>query len=110
MISLPLYMAQRISALIMVPLVFGHLALMIHAIRGGLTAEEILGRTQGNLGWAAFYGLFVLAVSVHAAIGLRAIAFEWGGLRGHALDLATWAIGVGLLVMGLRAVGAVTWG
>ena len=44
-----LYLLQRLSALIMAPLVIGHIAVMIYAIQGGLTAAEILGRTQGSL-------------------------------------------------------------
>ena len=58
-----LYLLQRITALAMAPLVLGHLAVMIYAIQGGLSAAEILGRTQGSLAWFLFYGLFVLAVS-----------------------------------------------
>ena len=65
-----LYMLQRLSALILAPLVLCHLVLIIYAFRGGLTAAEILSRTQGSLAWAIFYGLFVLAVAVHASIGL----------------------------------------
>ena len=76
----------------------------------GLTAAEILGRTQGSVAWFLFYGLFVAAVSVHAAIGLRAIAGEWGGLRGRALGVLMWGVGAALLLMGARAVWAVTFG
>ena len=47
MLELRLYMAQRITALIMAPLVIGHIAVMIYAVQGGLSAGEILGRTQG---------------------------------------------------------------
>ena len=104
-----LYMAQRLTALLMAPLVLGHLAVIIYAIQGGLTAEEILGRTQGSFVWFAFYGLFVVAVSIHGAIGVRTIAMEWGGLRGMALDVFMWAIGLGLFVLGARAVWAVTF-
>ena len=109
MLNLRLYMAQRISALLMAPLVVGHLAVMIYAIQGGLSAAEILGRTQGSVARFLFYGLFVVAVSVHAAIGLRTIAYEWGGLRGTLLDVLAWLVGVGLLVTGARAVWAVTY-
>lgn len=109
MLDLKLYMAQRLTALIMAPLVIGHIAVMIYAIQGGLSAAEILGRTQGSVFWFALYGLFVLAVSVHAAIGLRVIAHEWAGLKGPALAALTWAVGLGLLLMGARAVWAVTW-
>ncbi|MGX9353906.1 succinate dehydrogenase [Roseobacteraceae bacterium S113] len=109
MMTLQLYMAQRLTALLMAPLVLGHLAVMIYAIQGGLTAEEILGRTQGSLVWFAFYGLFVLAVSIHGAIGLRVIVFEWGGLRGGALEVLMWGVGLGLFGLGARAVWAVTY-
>ena len=71
MISAKLYILQRLTALIMAPLVLGHLVLMIYAVQGGLSASEILGRTQGSAFWAIFYALFVFAVSVHAAIGVR---------------------------------------
>jgi fumarate reductase subunit C len=105
--SVWLYLAQRLSAVVMIPLVLGHLILMIVAIQNGLTASEILGRTQGSLFWGAYYGLFVLAVSVHAAIGLRNIAAEAFRWRGLGLDLAMAVIGAGLLLMGGRAVLAV---
>ena len=85
MLSLHLYMAQRITALLMAPLVVGHLAVMIYAIQGGLDSAEILGRTQGSVLWFLFYGTFVVAVSIHGAIGLRTIAHEWGGLKGCLL-------------------------
>ena len=55
MLNLRLYMLQRMTALLMAPLVLGHLAVMIYAIQGGLSAAEILGRTQGSLAWFLFY-------------------------------------------------------
>lgn len=110
MLSLRLYMFQRITALLMAPLVLGHLAVMIYAIQGGLSAAEILGRTQGSVLWFAFYGLFVAAVSIHGAIGLRTIVHEWGGLRGTALEAFMWITGTGLFALGARAVWAVTFG
>lgn len=109
MLTFRLYMLQRITALLMAPLVLGHLAVMVYAIQGGLSAAEILGRTQGSVLWFAFYGLFVAAVAVHGAIGLRAVAHEWGGLKGVALDLFMWAVGLGLFGLGARAVWAVTF-
>ena len=108
MLDVRLYMLQRITALLMAPLVLGHLAVMIHAVQGGLSAAEILGRTQGSVAWFLFYSLFVVAVSIHGAIGLRVIAFEWGGLRGRALDTLMWGVGLGLFALGGRAVWAVT--
>jgi fumarate reductase subunit C len=105
--SVWLYIAQRFSAIVMAPLVIGHIILMIVAVRNGLTAGEILARTQGSWFWAAYYGLFVAAVSVHAAIGLRTIAGETFRWRGRSLDVAMVAVGALLLVLGGRAVVAV---
>ena len=102
-----LYLLQRASAMILAPLVITHLALIVYAVRGGLTAAEILSRTQGSLGWALFYGLFVLAVAVHAPIGLRNILREATAWRGASLNLAMGLFGLLLLGPGLRAVWAV---
>ncbi|KPB00439.1 succinate dehydrogenase [Ahrensia marina] len=104
-----LYMAQRLSALVMAPLVLGHIAVMIYAVQSGITTAEILGRTQGSILWFLFYGTFVLAVSVHAAVGVRVILNEWLGIKGNTLNLLSWAIGIGLLLLGGRAVLAVTF-
>ncbi len=108
MLTVRLYMLQRITALLMAPLVLGHLAVMIYAVQGGLSAAEILGRTQGSVAWLLFYGAFVIAVSIHAAIGLRVVVHEVLGLKGALLDLFTWAIAAGLFLLGGRAVLAVT--
>ena len=102
-----LYLLQRATALVMVPLIIGHLAIIFYATRQGLTAADILGRTRGSLGWGVYYAAFVLAASVHGAIGVRGIAMEWGGPRGRSLDLLMWAFGLVLVALGLRAVYAV---
>ena len=109
MLNFKLYMAQRLTALLMAPLVLGHLAVMIYAIQGWLSSAEILGRTQGSFAWFLFYGTFVLAVSVHGAIGLRTIAYEWAGLKGVLLELFMWLAGLVLFTLGARAVWAVTF-
>jgi fumarate reductase subunit C len=104
MLNVHLYLVQRISAAIMAPLVFIHLGTMIYTIQGGISADEILARTQGSIIWGLFYGLFVLAVSVHAAIGLRVIVFEWLKIQGKALEVLTYAVGILLTGFGFRAV------
>ncbi len=107
-IALRLYILQRATALIMAPLVLVHLAVIVYATQQGLSAEAILGRTQGSLVWAGFYGLFVIAAAIHGTIGLRTVLAETAGWRGRGLDVAMAVFGLGLLVLGLRAVGAVT--
>ena len=107
MIEWRLYLAQRASAALLAPLVLLHLGVMIYAIHGGLSADEILARTRGSVFWGGIYGLFVIAAAVHAAIGLRNILREWGRLRVSWAGYAAWAMFALLLFAGLRAVGAV---
>jgi len=102
-----LWAAQRISAAVLALCVTVHLATMIYAVRHGLSATAILDRTQGNWVWAGFYLLFVLAVSVHAPIGMRTICGEWLGLNSRAVDVVLAAMGIALAAVGLRAVWAV---
>ena len=109
MLNLHLYMAQRLTALIMAPLVIGHLAVMIYAVQDGLSVTEILARTQGSLAWFLFYGSFVVAVSIHAAIGMRVILFEWLGIKGAVLSAISWGLCLLLFGLGGRAVWAVTF-
>ena len=112
MLDIRLYMLQRITALIMAPLVIGHLVLMIYAVQGGLSASEILGRTQGSLWWALYYGLFVCAAAVHGAIGLRTIfaeAFSVGqeSQSKTRLNVLTVIVFFLLFLLGMRAVFSV---
>ena len=102
-----LYVWQRLTAAIMAPLVLVHLAVIFYAMRKGFSAADILTRTRGSVAWASFYGLFVVAVAIHAPIGLRTILIEWTSLRTRACDLAAIAIGFLLLALGLWAVAAV---
>jgi fumarate reductase subunit C len=102
-----LYGAQRGSAAILALCVIIHLTTIIYAVRNGLTASEILQRTSGSVTWALFYGLFVLAVAVHAPIGLRNVLTESFGWRGRAYELAILLFGIVLALWGWRAVYAV---
>jgi len=102
-----LFIAQRLSAMCLAPLVLIHLGLILYAVRNGLTGEEILQRTQGNLWWGVFYGIFVVAVAVHAPIGLRNILHEWSRLDNRVIARVMLVFAVFLLVLGLRSVFAV---
>lgn len=98
---------QRLSAVVLAVCVVLHLAGMVWAVRGGLSAAEILARTQGNALFAAFYAVFVLACAVHVPIGLASIAREWWRWpEAAALAFARVAALV-LALLGLRAVWAV---
>jgi len=105
--SLRLYLAQRISAAVMLPLILVHLGTILYAVDAGLTAAEIFARTKGSIFWGLFYGLFVAAAAVHAAIGLRAVLGEWTQLKGRPLDLSALLVALVLAGLGARAVYAV---
>ena len=101
------WVAQRVTAVVLALCVVVHLATIVYAVRGGLSAAEILGRTRGSYAWGTFYTVFVLAAAVHGAIGLRAIAAEWLGWRGDGAEVAVTVVGLALTLLGLRAVAAV---
>jgi fumarate reductase subunit C len=105
-----LWTAQRASAAILAVCVIIHLATIIYAVRNGLSAAEILGRTRGSYAWCGFYAIFVAAVAVHAPIGLRSLLAEMFDWRGTGLDLAVTAIALALALWGFRAVYAVFMG
>lgn len=98
---------QRISAMVLALCVAVHLAVMVYAVRGGLSAAEILGRTQGSWAFGAFYTVFVIACAVHVPVGVANIAREWWGFGERAARGLSLGLALLLLVAGLRAVVAV---
>jgi fumarate reductase subunit C len=102
-----LFIAQRTSAAVLSFAVTAHLATILYAVRGGLSAGEVLARTHGNRWFLALYVVFVIAVAVHAPIGLRNVLHEWTVWRDRGLDLALAAFALALLGLGLRAALAV---
>lgn len=101
-----LWGAQRISAMVLALCVMVHLITIIYAVRHGLSAAEILGRTRGSVAWGGFYALFVAAVAIHAPIGVRNICAEMGW-RGRGVDILLFVLALTLALWGLRAVWAV---
>src|SRR5919106_5881742 len=102
-----LYFWQRLTAALMAPLIVGHLIVVFYATSAGLSAADILGRTRGSVGWALYYGAFVVLAAIHGAIGVRTVVGEWTPLRGRGLDVLMWGFGILLFLLGLRAVVAV---
>ena len=102
-----LFAAQRVSAGVLAFAVTVHLATILYAVRTGLTAEEVLGRTRENVWFLAFYLVFVVAIAIHAPIGLRNVLREWTNWHGRGLDIALAAVALILLLLGVRAVLAV---
>jgi len=102
-----LYFWQRATAAILAPLVVVHSAVIFYAARHGMSAADILTRTQGSVHWAGFYALFVTAASIHAGIGIRNIVGEWlPPLRPQAGRYGA-GFAIILFLLGIRAVAAV---
>ena len=105
--TMRLYLWQRATAALMVPLVLIHIAVIFYATRKGMTAADILSRTHGSIMWASYYGLFVAAASIHAAIGVRNVLTEWSPLNDRGTSQFAIVFGLLLAALGARAVFAV---
>jgi fumarate reductase subunit C len=103
-----LWFWQRISAMVLAVCVVIHLAGIVYAVRGGLSAAEILGRTRGSWMFGAFYATFVIACAVHAPIGLASVIAELRGGRGHAHVIVAQLFAALIVILGFSAVYAVT--
>ena len=101
---------MRISSMVLAVCVVVHVVTIIYAVRGGLSAAEILGRTHGSWLIGAFYGVFVIACAVHVPLGLAAVAREWFLVTERTAVTAAQVIGLGILALGLRAVYGVVAG
>jgi len=102
------WLAQRVSAAVLAICVLVHLATIVYATGQGLTAAAIVARLHASLAWPLFYGVFVVAVAVHAPLGLRVVLDEWSGLRSRAVDVALALFALTLLAGGLHAVRTLT--
>lgn len=109
-VSPKLFLAQRLTAFVLAFAVATHLATILFAVRGGLSAGEVLARTHGNIAFMLFYSAFVIAVAIHAPIGLRNVIREWTVWHGRSLDVALGLFSLLLLALGFRAVFAVFTG
>lgn len=101
------YALQRLSAMIMAPLVIVHIGVLIYAVQGGLSTAEMLARTQSSVLWPVFYGLFVVAAGLHAAIGLRTIVRENLTTSRAVLEGVPLVFLLAVLWLGMRAVAAI---
>ena len=98
---------MRITSVLLAVCVLIHLATITYALRGGLSAADILGRTRGSVAFAAFYAVFVLSCAIHVPIGLATVVEEWSGASPRVARLVSWAAALLITVLGLRAVYAV---
>ncbi|MDX1434364.1 MAG: succinate dehydrogenase [Gammaproteobacteria bacterium] len=101
-----LWLAQRASAMVLAVAVIVHLATIIYAVRGGLSAAEIAARLSGDVAWLAFYLVFVLAVAVHAPLGLRTVLGELTPLAPRTVDALAALFAVLLATTGAVAAAA----
>ena len=99
-----LWLAQRITAAILAIAVIVHIATIVMAMDGGLSAREIISRVQGNNAWLIFYLTFVIAVAIHAPIGLRTIMREITPLSLPVINAIVVFMTLFVGVVGFRAI------
>jgi fumarate reductase subunit C len=102
-----LWVVQRATAAVLALCVVVHLATIVYAVRGGLSAAEILSRTRGSVAWGTFYAVFVIAAAAHGSIGIRTIAIEWLRIGKPGAQRLMVVAALALALLGLRAVYAV---
>ena len=98
-----MWIAQRATAAVLALAVIVHIATVVYAVRGGLSAIEIIERVQGNIGWFLFYIVFVFAAAIHAPLGLRTILTEMTALRGITRGVVVVLLGLMIAILGWRA-------
>lgn len=98
-----LWLVQRLSGAVLALTVAAHLVTLTYAVRGGLTAAEIIDRVQGNVAWLAFYSVFVAAAAIHAPLGLRVILYETTPLKAPLPGMLASLFGIALALLGWRA-------
>jgi len=103
-IETKLWVWQRVSAAVLGLCVIVHLILIILAVQDGLSAAEIIGRVSGNISWLLFYSVFVIAVAIHAPIGVRTILNEMTNLKPSQTHIVMAVLCLVILTMGFRAV------
>ena len=101
-----LYLWQRATAALMVPLVLVHIAVIFYVSRQAMTAADILARTRGSVVWASYYALFVAAASIHASIGVRNVLTEWSPLDERGAGWCAVVLGIVLALLGFYAIVA----
>jgi fumarate reductase subunit C len=100
---------QRVSAMVLALCVVVHLVTIIYAVRGGLTATQILSRTRGSVLFGAFYIVFLGACAVHVPIGLAAILEEWFAVPRRGARVIGWAFAALFVGLGVAALEGVVF-
>lgn len=103
-IETKLWVWQRATAAVLGICVLVHLGMIIYAVQDGLSAAEIISRVSGNFLWFVFYAIFIIAVAIHAPIGVRTILNEMTNLSAKATHLIMAVLCLVILVMGFRAI------
>lgn len=99
-----LWVWQRLSAAVLAVCVIVHLIVIVYAVQDGLSAAEIIARVSGNFLWLAFYSVFVIAIAIHAPIGVRTILKEMTDISPKATHMIMATFSIVILAMGFRAV------
>ena len=99
-----LWLAHRLTGMLLGVFVVIHLVGMIIAIQGGLSSAEILSRTQNNYILGIYYCLFTIAAAMHSSIGLRTVTREVFGWKGRITSSVLFCLFLGQSIVGISAI------
>ena len=99
-----LWVAQRLTAALLIVGAVIHMATNVYAVRGGLSAAEVVDRIHGNQVWLVFYLAFATTAAIHGPLGLRTILLEMTPIKACRINVAMGGFAVIVLWLGWRAV------
>ena len=102
-----LFVAQRLTGVLLAALLLVHLGTIIFAVQGQLTVAEIVGRVRGNTFWIFFYGAFIITAIIHSMIGLRNVLTEMSNIHRRIIDLTVLLYVVLSIFLGFEALQAI---
>lgn len=101
-----IWLLQRLSAVILAICSITHLIIIINAVKGGLTAAEIIDRVGASTEWFIFYSTFIIAASIHAPIGIRTVLRESTNASNIKITVIIYSFGLLLVGLGMWSI----WG
>ena len=100
------WLAQRLSAVVLAICSIVHIGGIIVAVQHGLTTVEITNRVGANIGWFLFYSIFIISAAIHAPLGLRNILSEMTEISNEIVNIFSLVFCLIILLLGLKT----TWG
>lgn len=94
---------QRLTAILLVPFLAGHLVITLALGRSEMTAAQLLAQAHANPVWLLYYSVLLVLVAVHAPIGFWHVLRRFEAGPTSLKITAALLLGLSILVLGARA-------